>query len=161
MKTWSAEAQAQSLKYGAYVTLISGLYFAIMLVSKWLRQADIDTGEWPRIALVLVALLFVGITARLSINNYKLCGGWREIFGVYSDEFTRETSRKANARAFVGLLIALIPGFLLGETAASGGVIASYLNVSTFSLLLIVIGTMVWSFTVLWELRDTTDEQHG
>jgi hypothetical protein len=108
-----------------------------------------------------VALLFVGITARLSINNYKLCGGWREIFGVYSDEFTRETSRKANARAFVGLLIALIPGFLLGEKAASGGVIASYLNVSTFSLLLIVIGTMVWSLTVLWELRDTTDEQHG
>jgi len=161
MTTWSAEAQAQSLKYGAYVSLISGLYFGIMLISKWLRQAGVDTGEWPRIILVLVALLFVGIVTRLSVNNYKLCGGWREIFGIYSDEFTRETSRKANARAFVGLIVALIPGFILGEKAASDGVIANYLNVSSFSLLLIVIGTTVWSFTVLWELRDTADDQHG
>jgi hypothetical protein len=161
MTTWSAEAQAQSLKYGAYVSLISGLYFGIMLISKWLRQAGVDTGEWPRIILVLVALLFVGIVTRLSVNNYKLCGGWREIFGIYSDEFTRETSRKANARAFVGLIVALIPGFILGEKAASDGVIANYLNVSSFSLLLIVIGTTVWSFTVLWELRDTADDPHG
>lgn len=161
MTTWSAEAQAQSLKYGAYMSLISGAYFAIMLVSKWLQQAGLDTGEWPRVLLVLVALLFVGITTRLSINNYKLCGGWREIFGVYSDEFTRETSRKANARAFVGLLVALIPGFLLGEKAPSDSMVASYLTVSTFSLLLIVIGTKVWSLTVLWELRDTADDQHG
>ncbi|CAI8154855.1 MAG: Uncharacterised protein [Pseudidiomarina mangrovi] len=161
MTTWSAEAQAQSLKYGAYVSLISGLYFGIMLVNKWLKQAGIDTGEWPRVLLVLVALLFIGIVTRLSVNNYKLCGGWREIFGLYSDEFTRETSRKANARAFVGLLVVLIPGFMLGEKAASGGLIATYLNVSTFSLLLIVIGTMVWSFTVLWELRDSADDQHG
>jgi hypothetical protein len=161
MTTWSAEAQAQSLKYGAYVSLISGLYFGIMLVSKWLRQAGVDTGEWPRIILVLVALLFVGIVTRLSVNNYKLCGGWREIFGIYSDEFTRETSRKANARGFVGLIVALIPGFILGEKAASDSVIANYLNVSSFSLLLIVIGTTVWSFTVLWELRDTADDQHG
>jgi hypothetical protein len=161
MTTWSAEAQAQSLKYGAYMTLISGTYFAIMLASKWLQQAGVDTGEWPRVMLVLVALLFIGITARLSINNYKLCGGWREIFGVYSDEFTRETSRKANARAFVGLLIALIPGFLLGEKAPSDSIIASYLSVSTFSLVLIVIGTLVWSCTVLWELRETVDDQHG
>lgn len=161
MTTWSAEAQAQSLKYGAYMTLISGIYFAIMLASKWLRQAGIDTGEWPRVMLVLVALLFVGISTRLSINNYRLCGGWREIFGVYSDEFTRETSRKANTRAFVGLLVVLIPGFMLGDTAASGGTLANYLNVSTFSLLLVVIATMVWSLTVLWELRDTADDQHG
>ena len=86
------------------------------------------------------------------------CVPWREIFGVYSDEFTRETSRKANARAFIGLLIALIPGFLLGEKAPSDSVVANYLTVSTFSLLLIVIGTMVWSCTVLWELRDTAGE---
>jgi hypothetical protein len=161
MTTWSAEAQSQSLKYGAYVTLVSGIYFAIMLISKWLRLGGVDTGEWPRIALVLVALLFVGIVTRLSINNYKLCGGWREIFGIYSDEFTRETSRKANARAFVGLLVVLIPGFVIGDKSASGTVVATYLNVSTFSLLLIVIGTMVWSFTVLWELRETADDQHG
>ena len=56
MTTWSAEAQAQSLKYGAYMTLISGTYFAIMLASKWLQQAGVDTGEWPRVMLVLVAL---------------------------------------------------------------------------------------------------------
>ena len=161
MTTWSAEAQAQSLKYGAYVSLVSGLYFGILLANKWLESAGVPTGEWPRIALILVALLFVGLITRLSINNYKLCGGWREIFGIYSDEFTRETSRKANARAFVGLLVALIPGFILGEKAPSDGLVSSYLTVSTFSLLLIVVGTFVWSITVLWELRDTADDQHG
>lgn len=153
MKTWPAEAQIQSLKYGAYMCLLSGSYFAILLCREWLQLAGTEVGVWPQIAQALVALLFIGVVTRLSINNYKLCGGWREIFGIYSDEFARETSRKANARAFVGLLIALIPGFVLGEKGADTW-IAHYLTVSTLSLSLIIMGTWVWAISVLWELRD-------
>lgn len=160
MSKWSAEAQAKSLKYGAYVSLISGIYFAIMLTAKWLELAGVNAGEWPNILMVLVALLFIGVVARMSVGNHKLVGGWREMFGIYNDEFTRETSRKANARAFVGLIVVLIPGVLIGENLADTA-IGSYVTVSTYSLSLIVVGTFVWSLSVLWEMRDQGDDANG
>ncbi|WP_404409169.1 hypothetical protein LG272_01465 [Pseudidiomarina marina] len=160
MSKWTAEAQAKSLKYGAYISLISGVYFTIMLISKWLELAGKDVGEWPSILMVLVALLFVGVVTRMSTGSHKLAGGWREMFGIYSDEFTRETSRKANARAFVGLIIVLIPGVLIGENLEATH-IGSYVTVSTYSLTLIVVGTLVWSLSVLWEMRDQGDDDNG
>ncbi|WP_113906783.1 hypothetical protein [Aliidiomarina celeris] len=160
MSDWSPEAQAQSLKYAAWVSLITGVYFSILLVDKWLGYAGVNTGFFPQALMVLVAMLFIGVVSRLSVNNYKLCGGWREIFGVYSDEFTRETSRKANSRAFVGLLLVLIPGFLIGEKW-SETTLGSYVTVSSFSLMLIVVGTSVWAASVLWEMREQGDAEHG
>lgn len=160
MSKWSAEAQAKSLKYGAYISLLSGVYFTIMLVSKWLELAGKNVGEWPNILMVLVALLFVGVVARMSAGSHKLAGGWREMLGIYSDEFTRETSRKANARAFVGLVIVLIPGALIGDNLEAT-LIGSYVTVSTYSLTLIVVGTLMWSLSVLWEMRDQGDDDNG
>lgn len=131
-----------------------------MLVAKWLELAGINTGEWPNILMILLALLFVGVVTQMSVGNHKLSDGWREILGIYQDEFTRETSRKANARAFVGLILVLIPGVLVGENLTQTG-IGNYVTVSTYSLSLIVIGTWVWSISVLWEMRDQGDDDNG
>lgn len=161
MSHWSPEAQHGSIKFSAYMALFSAFVFGVLLTKRLMDAADFNNTYISSGVLALGALALVTMILLEFRRSESLYGGWRELFSRYTDEFLKTVYQKANSRAFIAIVVLLIPGFIVGEELMTPE-LSIYFNISTFSSLLIIASTFVWGVTVLWEIRDADDEpEHG
>ncbi|MBU2114915.1 MAG: hypothetical protein KKE94_14215 [Gammaproteobacteria bacterium] len=157
MEKWNAEQQIKTLKYGAYTTLWAAAMFAAVLTNNIAESLALSYQGLVSGAVFLTALGFVIYSIRWT-SKYKIfTHGWREILGLYSDEFARDANHKANTLALYTLLLVLVAGFLLGDIAAGDDGLTHWASMANYSLVLLIIGASVWSITVLYLLRGGED----
>lgn len=159
MQQWQPEQQITALKYGAYFSLLGcGMFTAIL--AKNIFSGLQWQGESTMAALsVLCAFGFIFIAIRWA-KKCKGGGGWRALFGAYTEEFASEVNRKANSNSFISLVLMLFPAYILGDPPVMKHLGASaeiWLNLSNFSMLMLVIASLVWSLTILFNLREEAE----
>ena len=160
MKNWGPEQQISALKFGAYIALFASGMFASSLASNISQELQWRHSTWLAVASAISAIGFVVTCIRWNFKNGG-SGGWREIFGIYSEEFAREVNRKANSNAFLSTLVMLVPAYIIGDAAVManfGQTAALLLNLSNFALFLLALSALVWGGTVLLHLRDEAED---
>lgn len=160
MKNWGPEQQISALKFGAYIALFASGMFATSLARNISQQLQWQHSTWLAVATAISAIGFVVTCIRWSFKNGG-SGGWREILGIYSEEFAREVNRKANSNAFLSTLVMLVPAYIIGDSAVManfGQTTALLLNLSNFALFLLTLSALVWGTTVLLHLRDEAED---
>lgn len=156
MSNWSPEQQITALKFGAYSALFASGIFATKLATNIYDGMAWQGTTWISGFSVLFAICFVVTAIVWSMKN-RSSGGWREILGIYSEEYAREVNSKANNYGFISVLLLLVPAFILGDSkmiAKIGGQAPEIINLSNFVLLMLLVSGVVWSLTVLFNLRD-------
>ncbi|GAB59588.1 hypothetical protein [Rheinheimera nanhaiensis] len=157
MEKWNAEQQIKTLKYGAYTTLWAAAMFAAVLTNNIAESLALSYQGLVSSAVIITALGFVIYSIRWT-SKYKIfTHGWREMLGLYSDEFARDTNHKANTLTLYVVLLVLVAGFLLGDIVARDDGLSQWFNMANYSLALLIIGALLWSGTVLYLLRGGED----
>lgn len=157
MAKWNPEAQHTSLKYNAYIYLLQGLFFSALLGNSLAENYALDLGWLVDGVVITLVAVFIYFTARLARNNHRCSGGWREMLGLYDDEYMRDVVRTANSCALLSLLVTIFMGLLLGG-ADKLGFEQSWLSLGRFTMLQIAIGSITWAMTILVSLRDGAEE---
>ena len=103
MAKWNPEAQHTSLKYNAYIYLLQGLFFSALLGNSLAENYALDLGWLVDGVVITLVAVFIYFTARLALNNHRCSGGWREMLGLYDDEYMRDVVRTANRNICVFL----------------------------------------------------------
>lgn len=159
MNQWQPEQQITALKYGAYFSLLGCGMFAAILARNIFRSLQWQ-GESVMAAIsVLCALGCIFIAIRWA-KKCKGGGGWRALFGSYTEEFASEINRKANSNSFVSLVLMLFPAHILGDPPVVkhlGGSAEIWLNLSNFALFMLVIAGFVWGLTILFNLCEEAE----
>lgn len=154
MTKWNAEQQITTLRYSAYMTLWAAAMFTTVLIKNIAETLNWGYQGGLAVMLLLCGVFFLFYSIRWT-RKYKIySSGWHEMLGLYSDEFARDTNHKANSFSLYLLLLLLVPGFLLGDIASRTESLSLWLNLSNYSLLLLVIGALTWSLSVLYRLRE-------
>lgn len=159
MTNWDPEQQISALRYGAYSTLFASGMFAAGLARNILQELQWQNIGWVSVLAAIFAIGFVVTCIRWSYKN-RGSGGWREIIGIYSEEFAREVNRKANSNAFLATMLMLVPAYIVGDAVVLANLGPSaelYFNLSNFALFLLTLGAVVWGSTVLLHLHDEAD----
>lgn len=159
MTNWDPEQQICALRYGAYSTLFASGMFASGLAMNILQGLQWQNTNWVSVLAGIFAIGFVVTCIRWSFKN-RGSGGWREIMGIYSEEFARDVNRKANSNAFLATLLMLVPAYIVGDAPVLANLNPSaelYINLSNFALFLLTLSAVVWGSTVLLHLRDEAD----
>ena len=156
MKNWGPEQQITTLKYGAYSALFASGMFATALARNIALDLQSETASWFATLTWMFAVGFITTFVRLSLKN-RAVGGWRELMGVYNEEFAKDVNRKANSNGFFAILLTLVPAYIIGDAtfmAKSNSLATAYFNLSNFAVFLLTLSAAVWSITVLLHLRD-------
>lgn len=160
MTQWQPEQQITALKYGAYTSLTCCAMFGISLTDTILTSVTGQSSVVLRVASALTALAFVIFAVRWGMKGTGH-GGWREIFGLYSEEFARDLNRKASSYACFAMLVMLLLAYVLAKPiflSKLGATTQAILSLSNFSLLLLLVAGLVWGITVLLNLREEADD---
>lgn len=159
MKNWGPEQQISALKFGAYIALFASGMFASSLASNISQELQWQHSTWLAVASAISAIGFVVTCIRWNFKNGG-SGGWREILGIYSEEFAREVNRKANSNAFLASMLMLVPAYIIGDSSVLtnfGQAAAKVVNLSNFALFTLALSAAVWAITVLLHLRDEAE----
>lgn len=156
MNKWSPDAQINSLKYGAYTTLLGSLMFGVMLAEKVAGQWQLSGHGVFSVMVVLVAFAFMFVVFRWSWISRSLNGtGWREAFSLYTDEFSRDIYHKANSKSFLAAILLIALAFVLSElTPKLGESLQQILTLGNYALLVLFVCGVLWSSVILYQLRD-------
>jgi hypothetical protein len=160
MTQWQPEQQITALKYGAYTSLTCCAMFGISLTDTILTSVTGQSSVVLRVASALTALAFVIFAVRWGMKGTGH-GGWREIFGLYSEEFARDLNRKASSYACFAMLIILLLAYVLAQPIflnKFGQTMQAILSLSNFSLLLLLVAGVVWATTILINLREEAED---
>jgi hypothetical protein len=160
MTQWKPEQQITALKYGAYTTLACCVMFGVSLLDTILTAVNGKSHMLLSVASGLTAVALLIFVARWGIKSSGH-GGWREIFGLYSEEFARDLNRKATSYACLALLVMLLLAHVLADPiflSKLGTTMQVVLSLNNFSLLLLLVAGLVWAVTVLLNLRDEAED---
>ena len=160
MSQWQPEQQITALKYGAYTTLACCAMFGISLADTILTALTGESSTVLSVASLLTAVAFLIFAARWGVKRTGY-GGWREMLGMYTEEFARDLNRKATSYACFVVLVMLLLAYLLARPSflsKLGTTMQTIINLSNFSLLLLLVAGMVWATTVLLNLREEADD---
>ncbi|EGM76596.1 hypothetical protein Rhein_3326 [Rheinheimera sp. A13L] len=160
MSQWQPEQQIAALKYGAYITLLCCVMFGIGLLDTILTDVTGKSYMLLSVASGLSALAFLIVLVRWSRKGIGH-GGWREIFGLYSEEFAHDLNRKATSYACLALLVMLLLAHVLADPiflSKLGTTMQAIFSLNNFSLLLLLVAGVVWAVTVLLNLRDEAED---
>lgn len=159
MKNWDPEQQIRALKFGAYSTLFASGMFASSLARNISQDLQWQHTSWLAILTGVFAIGFVITCISWSLKN-RPSGGWRELIGVYSEEYAREVNRKANNCAFLATMLMLVPAYIIGDSSVLsnlGPSVEVYVNLSNFALFLLTLSAVVWGSSVLLQLWEEAD----
>jgi len=160
MTQWKPEQQITALKYGAYTTLACCLMFISGLVREILATMPEQSTTVPNVMAALCAIALIVVVARWSKEGNG-SGGWREIFGLYSEEFARDLNRKASSYACLAMLVLLLLACTIGEPVLLNQLGASMqvlFSLSNFSAVVLLVAGIVWALTVLLNLREEAED---
>ncbi|WP_027672439.1 hypothetical protein [Rheinheimera baltica] len=159
MNDWSPEQQITTLKFGSYSALFASGMFASKLATNVLSELQWQWSNWISGLSLLFALCFL-VTVVIWSKKGGNSGGWREILGIYSEEYAREINNKANSNGFLAMLLLLLPGYILGDSkllSKFDAAVAEVITLNNYVLLMLVLTSLVWGLTVLFKLRDEGD----
>ncbi|MCA1929267.1 hypothetical protein [Rheinheimera sp.] len=160
MTQWQPEQQISALKYGAYTVLACCLIFISGLVREILATLPDQSSTVPNVLAALSAIALIVVVVRWSKEGYG-SGGWREIFGLYSEEFARDLNRKASTYACLAMLVLLLLACTMGDPVLFnqlGASVRVLFSLSNFSAVVLLVAGIVWAFTVLLNLREEAED---
>ncbi len=160
MTQWKPEQQITALKYGAYTVLACCLIFISGLVREILATLPDQSTTVPNVLAALSAIALIVVVVRWSKEGHG-SGGWREIFGLYSEEFARDLNRKACSYACLAMLVLLLLAVTMGDPVLFNQLEASMqvlFSLSNFSAVVLLVAGIVWALTVLLNLREEAED---
>lgn len=160
MTQWKPEQQITALKYGAYTVLACCLIFISGLVREILATLPDQSTTVPNVLTVLSAIALIVVVVRWSREGTG-SGGWREIFGLYSEEFARDLNRKASSYACLVMLVLLLLACTIGDPVLFnqlGTGMQALFSLSNFSAVVLLVAGIVWALTVLINLREEAED---
>jgi hypothetical protein len=160
MSQWQPEQQITALKYGAYTTLACCVMFSISLADTILTAVTGESCIVLSVASLLTAVAFLIFAARWGVKRTGH-GGWREMLGLYTEEFARDLNRKASSFTCFVVLVMLLLAYLLARPSflsKLGTTMQTIINLSNFSLLLLLVAGVVWATTILINLREEAED---
>lgn len=158
MSQWKPEQKITALKYGAYTVLACCLIFISGLVREILATLPDQSTTVPNVLTVLSAIALIVVVMRWSKEG---SGGWREIFGLYSEEFARDLNRKASSYACLVMLVLLLLACTIGDPVLFnqlGAGMQQLFSLSNFSAVVLLVAGIVWALTVLINLREEAED---
>lgn len=160
MSQWKPEQKITALKYGAYTVLACCLIFISGLVREILATLPDQSTTVPNVLTVLSAIALIVVVVRWSREGTG-SGGWREIFGLYSEEFARDLNRKASSYACLVMLVLLLLACTIGDPVLFnqlGTGMQALFSLSNFSAVVLLVAGIVWALTVLINLREEAED---
>lgn len=160
MTQWKPEQQITALKYGAYTTLACCLMFISGLVREILAVLPGQSNTVPNLMTGLSAIALIVVVVRWTTEGHG-SGGWREIFGLYSEEFARDLNRKASTYACLAMLVLLLLACTVGDPVLFnqlGAGMQVLFSLSNFSKVVLLVAGLVWGTTVLLNLREEAED---
>lgn len=160
MSQWKPEQQITALKYGAYTVLACCLIFISGLVREILAAMPDQSTTVPNVLTVLSAIALIVVVVRWSKEGNG-SGGWREVFGLYSEEFARDLNRKASSYACLVMLVLLLLACTIGDPVLFnqlGAGMQVLFSLSNFSAVVLLVAGIVWALTVLINLREEAED---
>ncbi len=161
MSNWNPDSQITSLRFNAILVGAAAIYFCVHIAHKMLATMSPEhwfiTSNWLHIFSFIWAVMYLGIAVRWSWINKKTNGCWREMLGLYKDEFTLQAYRKACVFSLSVVIAAQMFGLILGAYSR-GSLLDEALSLGIVSMIFLTLTGFAFSLSIWWQLRESDNE---